>query len=227
MADTDPTPPDPTPTPINSSNVKPGYKTTEFWFKVAAFVLSCLFASGAITNDRVLAIAGIAASWLTSMGYTVSRTLIKTGAAAIVLLLVVIALQPGCKTVNDCSQPENMNSLKCTAINSALDCGKGELPAVITQFSPLVEWAIKEATGADGSIDTGTLEKALGNMGQQFVSCTVGTVIEGYGAEPRKLAPGEVAPDVHQLRAWFADAKTRKMKLTKSTIVHTKYGDIQ
>lgn len=56
----------------------PGYKTSEFWLKILALALSAVFASGALTNNTALNIAGIAASVLGALGYTVSRTLVKT-----------------------------------------------------------------------------------------------------------------------------------------------------
>jgi hypothetical protein len=56
---------------------KPGYKTSEFWLKVAAMTMTAVFASGALTNNTALAIAGIAASILGALGYTVSRTMVK------------------------------------------------------------------------------------------------------------------------------------------------------
>ena len=58
--------------------MKPGYKTTEFWFKLAAVALSAVFASGALTSSTTMAIAGIAATMLGALGYTVSRTLVKS-----------------------------------------------------------------------------------------------------------------------------------------------------
>ncbi len=56
---------------------KPGYKTTEFWLKLAALTLTALYASGALTNNTALAIAGIVGTILGVLGYTVSRTLVK------------------------------------------------------------------------------------------------------------------------------------------------------
>ena len=56
---------------------KPGYRTTEFWLKLAALLLTAMYASGAVTNNTALAIAGIAATILGALGYTVSRTLVK------------------------------------------------------------------------------------------------------------------------------------------------------
>lgn len=85
--------PDPVTSPaMPAAVVKPGWKTSEFWKGSAAILLSTLFASGVLTNNVVLAIAGIAASMLGSMGYAVSRTMVKSsaakalGAAAVLLL---------------------------------------------------------------------------------------------------------------------------------------------
>jgi hypothetical protein len=69
---------DPDPTPV-----KPGYQTTEFWLKCAALVLTALFASGIIpTSGTVATVAAIAATMLGALGYTVSRTMLKSGGAA-------------------------------------------------------------------------------------------------------------------------------------------------
>lgn len=57
---------------------KPGWRSSEFWLKIAATGLSALFASGLITNNTALAIAGIAAAELGSFGYTVMRTQAKS-----------------------------------------------------------------------------------------------------------------------------------------------------
>lgn len=59
---------------------KPGYKTTEFWLSTAAMVVGALFASGIFpaesSGERIL---GLAASILASLGYTVSRAMVKRG----------------------------------------------------------------------------------------------------------------------------------------------------
>lgn len=55
-----------------------GYKTTEFWLKVLALLLTALYASGGIPTDGTTAkIVAIAATMLGALGYTVSRTLVK------------------------------------------------------------------------------------------------------------------------------------------------------
>jgi len=57
---------------------KPGYKTTEFWLSVVAMVIGAAFASGVFpaesAGDKIL---GLAATVLSALGYTVSRTMVK------------------------------------------------------------------------------------------------------------------------------------------------------
>jgi hypothetical protein len=58
--------------------IKPGYKTTEFWLAFAASVVGAAFASGLIPSESPIEkILGLAATVLASLGYTVSRTLVK------------------------------------------------------------------------------------------------------------------------------------------------------
>lgn len=60
---------------------KPGFQTSEFWLKIAAFVLTALFASGVIpTSGPVAQVTAIAATMLGALGYTVSRSWVKQGA---------------------------------------------------------------------------------------------------------------------------------------------------
>ena len=57
---------------------KPGYKTTEFWLSAAASVIGLLFAAEIFPSEspgeKVL---GLAAMVLASLGYTVSRGMVK------------------------------------------------------------------------------------------------------------------------------------------------------
>ena len=59
---------------------KPGFRTSEFWLSLAAVLLGALFASGVLADGGTAAkIAGLAASLLGALGYTVSRTQLKAG----------------------------------------------------------------------------------------------------------------------------------------------------
>lgn len=57
---------------------KPGYKTTEFWLSLAAILVGAAFASNVFPSESGgEKILGLAATVLTTLGYTVSRTLVK------------------------------------------------------------------------------------------------------------------------------------------------------
>jgi drug/metabolite transporter (DMT)-like permease len=62
----------------SEKQIKPGYKSTEFWLATVAALCGILFASGTIApesgGDKVL---GIVAGVLASLGYSVSRGLAK------------------------------------------------------------------------------------------------------------------------------------------------------
>jgi hypothetical protein len=60
--------------------VKSGYQTTEFWLTVVASTLGLVFASGAVPEAGISGqVLGFAATILTNLGYTVSRTIAKKG----------------------------------------------------------------------------------------------------------------------------------------------------
>lgn len=57
---------------------KPGFRTSEFWLKVAAFVLTTLLASGAIpTSSAAAQWIAMISTMVGSMVYTASRTSVK------------------------------------------------------------------------------------------------------------------------------------------------------
>lgn len=65
---------------MNDTPTEPkiGYKTTEFWLTAAASLIGLLFAAeifpSASSGEKFL---GLAAMVLTTLGYTVSRTMVK------------------------------------------------------------------------------------------------------------------------------------------------------
>lgn len=65
-------------TATTTKTVKPGYKTTEFYMKLAAMLLTALYAGDAIpTSGTASKIAAIAATALTAIGYSVVRGMAK------------------------------------------------------------------------------------------------------------------------------------------------------
>ena len=61
-------------------SVKPGFTTSEFWLSTLATVLGLVLASGAVHDGGIAAqIVGGVLSVLATLGYTSSRTKVKTG----------------------------------------------------------------------------------------------------------------------------------------------------
>lgn len=62
----------------NTPEVKPGYKTTEFWLTLAACVVGALAASGVFPDESLgMKITGLAMTTLAALGYTTSRFMVK------------------------------------------------------------------------------------------------------------------------------------------------------
>ena len=62
------------------NDVKPGYKTTEFWLSAIATIVGLVLASGLIVEGSSVArIVGGVVAVLAALGYTASRAKIKSG----------------------------------------------------------------------------------------------------------------------------------------------------
>jgi hypothetical protein len=61
-------------------NVKPGYRTTEFWLSAAASAVGLMIASGALAEGSAAeTIVGVVASALVALGYSAARGQAKGG----------------------------------------------------------------------------------------------------------------------------------------------------
>ena len=61
------------------NDVKPGFKSSEFWMAAAASVVGILIASGAFADTSSMGkILGLAAAALASVGYSWSRGKVKS-----------------------------------------------------------------------------------------------------------------------------------------------------
>jgi hypothetical protein len=59
--------------------MKPGYKTTEFWLSLLTVLISAVASSGLFASTSPAArLISIALATLTSLGYTASRTSLKS-----------------------------------------------------------------------------------------------------------------------------------------------------
>ncbi len=147
---------------------KPGYKTTEFWLKIGALALSAVFASGALTNNTALAIAGIAATVLTALGYTVSRTVLKAAALFLVIGLAG-STQLSCATVRP---------VAADVVTAELDCTSAALVAVVKSIGNAAETYLAGKISGDAqSFDTSAIRSDLRALGSVAWSCAVSTAL--------------------------------------------------
>lgn len=125
-----------------------GIRTTELWFGLAAALLTALYASGVIPVEGTWAkIAAIAATMLTALGYTVSRTLVKKALMLVVLLFALGSTQMAChpdvkptiNVIEDCisqerpqieslivkwlTNPPSLQEIKAEAISAGIHIG--------------------------------------------------------------------------------------------------------
>lgn len=188
-------------TVTTTATVKPGWKTTELYFKLAAAALSVLFASGVFTSDRTLAIAGIVASVLTAMGYTVSRTLVKT--AGVLLVVVLATSQLGACTW--------LKSEGAVAKKAAIDCTTSTAHDAIKQFGPIVDALLVQATTPDGKVNWQPVKDLGKGLGAELGGCVLATVVahELAPAPPDPNAPkaAELVLDAASLRAGFNEIR--------------------
>lgn len=93
-----------------------GARTSEFWLNILAMLLSALFAADVIPTSGVAAkLAIVAAIMLTSLGYTVSRTRVKTGASTLLVLVLGLGLVPHSMACTASTRAKTMTVALATA----------------------------------------------------------------------------------------------------------------
>ncbi len=165
--------------------MKPGYQTTEFWLSSAATVLGLLFASGILADGSLaMRIAGLAASVLGTLGYTVSRGVVK--AAGLLLLIAFAAggvgLQAGCGARQRAS----------AATKAFVDCQGADVASAVAELVPLAEQAVLVAIGGSGHVDTAQLKALAAPLQSDLGRCALAAAIAAL-AEPPPTTPGAPA----------------------------------
>ena len=142
--------------PVDIVGPKPGSLTTEFWLKIAALVLTALFASGVIpTTGPAAQIAAISATILGALGYTVGRSLVKASGAA--LLLMALGIGTGSTACSSTTR-----GAAHAVAGDVVDCTAPDRVKLEAQFGPSIEQALQRAVGLDGKVDLPSLD-AIGH----------------------------------------------------------------
>lgn len=170
----------------------PGWKTSEFWKGIAAMALTAVFASGAITNNTVLAVAGIAAAWLTSLGYTVGRTMLKRASVLLpVMIMGAVISQSACAEV----RPRLAAGSK-----AFIDCENPALKATVDETYELAKDKLLSAIADDGTINDVNLKLALAKVKSNGLRCAFEAAIAALA----KPEPGIAARSTGRLPASYA-----------------------
>lgn len=82
--------------PAAPAEVKPGPKTTEFWFTLLGNLIGALMSSGLLADgSKEMKICGVVMMMLTTLGYTVSRGWVKKS-AMVFLVVITLPFMTGC-----------------------------------------------------------------------------------------------------------------------------------
>lgn len=204
--------------PPATAATKPGYKTTEFWMSVAAFALTAVFASGAVTNEVALSMLGIGATVLTALGYKVSRTMVKSASASLSLCLV-FAL--GASQISCAAVPPRL----ANGAGALLDCETPDLKSLVVELIDIVKPAVLVAITGDGHVDTGKLEEVAKVAKSNLARCALATALAMVMTPDAKDgAPQSAALIVNplELRSKFAAARAS----WGIAVVRTSAGDL-
>jgi hypothetical protein len=151
--------------------VKPGYKTTEFYGSWAAKILGVLLTSGLLADGSIaMRITGAAVFILAQLGYTWSRTAIKT-AAMLVLIGWLAPAQMACGPT--------AKSVESAVGHAAVDCAETEARAqAVNVMTPVVQAVILGSTSSDGKlIDTAPIKSALGKLTRDTLYTEAWTIL--------------------------------------------------
>lgn len=172
--------------------VKPGWQTTEFWLMMVAKLLGILYASGMVGDGTITArIAGLAVTVLAALGYTVSRTMVKTAAAG--LLLVVLGSAVASQTA--CISSAQVAAAPGAAETAVVDCTRADAPAVIALLGQLGADAVT-AVLHTGAVDWGQLGTAALAQGKVVGGCALAELVAELSAQPASAARVAGAPDL-------------------------------
>lgn len=178
-----------------TTTTKPGYKTTEFYLSLLATLLTALFASGVFTSSTSLAIAGMAATVLTALGYKVTRAMVKM-AGLVLLVGLATSSQLGCSTLRDSGT---------RVAGDVVDCMKPDAKAAISELAPAFRDIVKNATGNNGRVDWAPVRAAAAPLKSAATRCAFTAVIAEV-LRPRQ-GPGQ-SPQSSPLEADQVDVLT-------------------
>ena len=169
-------------TATESRTIKSGWQTTEYWLSKIAMILGGLLAGGFIADgSREMRIAGIACVVLSSLGYTVSRGMAKSGAAVLLLALCVAPASSACGG--------QLGDRATAGGRAFIDCAKPEIKSTVRELAPVFLSLVRDSLASDGKIDRGQLGSFAAPLKSAGTRCALDAAI-GMILRPPAPLPG-------------------------------------
>jgi len=228
----------PTEVTIPPTPVKPGIHTSEFWLGLATKLLGGAYATGLIGDGTTAArIAGLAVVVLAYFGYTVTRGLVKSAAAAngntisafdpiatpsstsseaksaasaVPLLMLVLLVGAGGAALTSCA---TVRPVATTAVAAELDCTSAQIAATVNALAqPAKDYLLGKISGDGRTVDTAALRADARALKSQAWTCALSTAF-ALLLQPPAASAGFSArvepggPDPDVLRAAWAELR--------------------
>lgn len=196
---------------LGAIDTKPGWKTSEFYGSWAVKILGALMAGGVFGDgSTAMRIAGAAMTVLGFLGYTYSRTAVKTST-----LIMLLGFGLGTSSLTACNGSKSPGQVvvDCTGGSSSVSGIVAEVAALVADWTkPTAEGGCNTPTGIDwGCIESKAISKGLAIGGCAFA--------EVFSTNPH--AP-ETARAIDPARAALEDFRARVGGAT----FHTEHGDL-
>lgn len=231
--------------------MKPGYKTTEFWFALAAKIVGALMVSGLLGNGTTAARAvGVAAIVLASMGYSISRGIAKSGQPPIgepiagqlletktsatleviktpqsgfAALGTLLAIVVGTLILFNIAACAWLSSTSKQVGKDVVDCTTKNAVSRISEFGPAIDAILVTATAGDGTVDKDRVKSAISGFATDDARCVLADAVA------RALSPKPADPTAPQASPLTADPLALRQvfgELGGGKTYHTPHGTL-
>ena len=216
-------PPAATPAPI-----KPGIKTTEFWFNILIAAVNALILSDVLVpGSQAMKVVAVVALTLQGLGYNVMRVKAKKKAGetssgeaghAVLDIMAGLAIAGGAAVMIAAIAGAGCSGAKATGrhlVGTAVDCAAPAALEATKQYGPAVEQLLQRSTSSEGQVDVPSLEQAT--VG--FLADTGWCVVENVAASFLSRLPLPGAPQSSPL-----SADPEELKRALGAIRASRYG---
>jgi hypothetical protein len=171
---------------VLTTSPKPGWKTTEFYGAWAVKILGALMAAGVFPDSSVaFRICGAALTLLGFLGYTYSRTVVKT-AAALLLVFGLSAPQAACSS--------STRQREANAAAAFLDCELGQFaPGTFEDAKAVAVLVVKSEISGTGEVDANRLKADAAPLKSSLLRCAWDAAIAALANAGPSPAPGAPA----------------------------------